>query len=296
MEDLQALYCKNVNKLPSVGIGLPVYNNVKFISNTLDSLLNQTYPNIFIYLSDDCSTDGTNAICELYAQKDKRIIYSQTEKNTGGIDNHLKVLKVATTDYFMFARGHEIFSPTLIEDGVKVLEKEKNVILAFATPKWIDEENNIMANKHFSYYDTKGMDVVIRCAFALWGRPEYFYGLMRKNEIRKIKLFNGFLATDALTMLELALLGGFAHTCTSSRYRRYHYVNETYKKANQRYKKTYSQHINFFDILFPYARTVINMFKAIKKSKIKFSDKIKILLIVIFTAPLRFLASSGKQL
>ena len=52
------------NRLPSVGIGLPVYNNARHVSKTLDSLLNQSYTNIVIYLSDDCSDDGTGEICQ----------------------------------------------------------------------------------------------------------------------------------------------------------------------------------------------------------------------------------------
>jgi glycosyltransferase involved in cell wall biosynthesis len=284
------------NKSPNVGIGLPVYNNSKYLSQTLDSILNQTYSNIIVYLSDDCSIDGTEEICELYAKKDKRIIYSRAQKNTGSFDNHLKVLEMAKTDYFMFARGHEILSPTLVKDCIKILEQEKSVVLAFATPMWIDEDNNIMGEKHFGYYDTKGTDVIIRCAFALWGRPEYFYGLMLTENIKKISLSKGFIASDALYMFELALLGGFAHTCTSTRYRRYHYSTETYKKRIKRNRKLFSNQTNFLDYIFPFAKVTYYLFKAIKKSNNSLSNKIKISLIVFFTAPLRYLASRGKQL
>ena len=66
-----------MNTLPSVGIGLPVYNNAKHISKILDTLLNQSYTNIVIYLSDDCSDDGTDEICRSYAERDNRIEYSK---------------------------------------------------------------------------------------------------------------------------------------------------------------------------------------------------------------------------
>ena len=283
-------------KSPSVGIGLLVYNNSKYLSQTLDSILNQTYTNIIVYLSDDCSTDDTEEICELYAKKDKRIIYSRMEKNTGGFDNHLIILKQVKTDYFMFARGHEILSSTLVEDGIKILERGNDVVLAFSTPMWIDEDNNIMKNKPFGYYDTQGTDVVIRCAFALWGRPEYFYGLMLTENIKKMSLSKYFNAFDALNMFELALLGGFAHTCSSIRYRRYHYSTETYKKRNKRHQKLGSNHLNLIDNLFPFAKVTYYLFKAIKRSNNSFSNKVKISLVVFFTAPLRYLASRGKQL
>ena len=132
------------NSLPSVGIGLPVYNNAKYLSGTLDSILNQTYPNVTVYLSDDCSDDGTDAICASFAEKDDRIKYFRNEENLGANGNLEKVLSLASTDYFMFARGHEILSPDHIRDCVRILEEDEKVVLSFVTTQWIDEKNEII--------------------------------------------------------------------------------------------------------------------------------------------------------
>ena len=144
MDAPQALKITNGDQtLPSVGIGLPVYNNAKYLPTLLDSLLNQTYPNIIIYISDNCSNDGTESICARYVAKDKRIKYHRNTKNIGANANSRKVLSMATTEYFMFSRGHEILSENLVEECVKILEKEDDVVLAFCTTKWIDDDNNV---------------------------------------------------------------------------------------------------------------------------------------------------------
>ena len=58
-------------KNPLISIGIPVFNCEKTIKHVLESLLNQTYKNIEIIISDNCSTDKTKMICKKF--KDKRI-------------------------------------------------------------------------------------------------------------------------------------------------------------------------------------------------------------------------------
>jgi glycosyltransferase involved in cell wall biosynthesis len=282
--------------LPSVGIGLPVYNNSKYLSKTLDSLLNQTYPNIIIYLSDDCSDDGTDDICEYYAAKDKRIKYSRNEKNIGPSANSKKILALASTEYFMFARGHELVSQKLIEECVQVLEQDKSIVVAVGRTFWIDEEDNILLDKPVGYYDTRGLGVAIRCVFALWGNHEYYYGLTKTEIMKNIRLKRDIIGMDFIVMLEMALIGSFAHVGSSTRYRRYHYGNETYGKRMHRYKTVSYRHLRIIDHVFPFARLPYHLFLSVLKSDVSTGDKIKVLLVVLFNAPLRYLVSRGKQL
>lgn len=284
------------NSLPSVGIGLPVYNNAKYLSKTLDSILNQTYPNITVYLSDDCSDDGTDDICESYAEKDDRIKYFRNEENLGANGNLEKVLSLATTDYFMFARGHEILSPDHIRDCVRILEEDKNVVLSFVTTQWIDETNKIISNKPIGYFDTRGFDVVTRCALVFWGRLECFYGLTRTEVMKSIRFSENIIANDLIMLLEMALTGSFAHVRSGVRYRRYHYSGETYRKRLQRYRTGAYRQLKTIDRLFPFARLPYHLCLSVMKSKVSASDKTKILLVVLFNAPLKYIVSRGKQL
>lgn len=284
------------NALPSVGIGLPVYNNAKHLSKTLDSLLNQTYRNITVYLSDDCSDDGTGDICQRYAGKDNRIRFSRNERNMGANANHAKVLSLATTEYFMFARGHEVLSSNHIADCVRILEADETVVLAFATTQWIDDDDTVVVKKPIGYFDTRGFDVVTRCALVLWGNYECFYGLTRTKAMKSIRALEEIMASGVITLLEMALRGSFAHIRSSIRYRRYHYSSETYHQRIQRYKASTYRHLGAIDRILPFARLPYHLFLSVLKSNVSKGDKIRILLVVLFNAPLRYLVSRGKQL
>lgn len=281
---------------PTVGIGLPVYNNSKHLSKTLDSLINQTYSNIFIYLSDDCSNDGTDAICELYAEKDKRIQYSRNEINVGPYENHKKVLSLSTTDYFMFSRGHEILSLNLIEECVRVMEEDRSLAFAFARTVWIDEKDNIIPNKPIGYIDTRGFDVVTRCALGLWNNPNCFYGLARSEAIKSIRIFVQSMGSDQIMLFEMALIGAFAHVPSTTRYRRYIYSEETFRKRVEKYKTITFKKLNIIERIWPYARTPFELILSLKKSNISIKNKILILFVILFNSPLRYLVSVGKQL
>ena len=55
-----------MNEGPKVSVGMPVYNGEKKLAKALESIINQTYTNIEIIISDNCSTDLTSEICQKY--------------------------------------------------------------------------------------------------------------------------------------------------------------------------------------------------------------------------------------
>ena len=64
-----------------VSIITPSYNSEEFISETINSIINQTYPNWELLITDDCSTDNTIEIIESYVKNDSRIKLFKLEKN-----------------------------------------------------------------------------------------------------------------------------------------------------------------------------------------------------------------------
>ena len=103
------------NQPPKVTIGMPVYNGEKFLCNTLDCLLAQSYTNLELIISDDASTDSTSKICTEYAAKDSRIKYIRHTKNLGieseagftPLPNFNFVLKLFFNSFYKF--GHIFF-------------------------------------------------------------------------------------------------------------------------------------------------------------------------------------------
>ena len=124
------------DKIPKVSIGIPVYNGEKFLRSSLDCLLNQSYENIEIIISDDTSTDSTKIICEEYMKKDLRIKYIQQKKNLGAFYNFNFVLSQAKSKYFMWAEVDDKWEPEFIEKNVAVLESNPKIVGSISEVSW----------------------------------------------------------------------------------------------------------------------------------------------------------------
>lgn len=111
--------------MAKVFIGMLTYNGERFIGKAIESLLNQSFSDITLFISDDASTDNTQAICEEYAQKDSRIIYRRQEKNIGMFPNFKFVLDNAHGDYFMWASHDDLWEKDFIKVCVKNIENKK---------------------------------------------------------------------------------------------------------------------------------------------------------------------------
>lgn len=91
---------------PLISIIVPIYNVESYVNKCIDSILNQTYKNIEIILVDDGSSDGCGAICDEYANQDKRIIIvHQDNKGLSGARN--AALDIAKGDYILFVDGDD---------------------------------------------------------------------------------------------------------------------------------------------------------------------------------------------
>lgn len=119
-----------ISELPLVSIGLPVFNMEKTITRALDSLLNQTYPNFEIILSDNCSTDKTAEVCKKYAEKYEKIKLNLNKKNLGIVTNFKIVHSKGKGKYFMWAGADDYWKPQFIETLVKELESDPSVGVA----------------------------------------------------------------------------------------------------------------------------------------------------------------------
>ncbi len=85
-------------------IGIPAYNEEKYIRQTIESCINQAG---CVIVSDNASTDGTGKICEELAQKYSNLTYIRQEKNIGGSANFQFCLDWAKTKYFMWHGAHD---------------------------------------------------------------------------------------------------------------------------------------------------------------------------------------------
>ena len=132
---------------PLVSIALCTYNGEKFLSRLLESIVNQSYRNIEIIITDDCSVDNTWSILEIYREKDSRIKLNRNEKNLGYIKNFEKTILSCTGTYIALADQDDIWLPDKITVSV---ENIKNNILVYHDSNFIDENDAPLGTESMS--------------------------------------------------------------------------------------------------------------------------------------------------
>lgn len=123
-----------------ISIIVPIYNVEKYLRKCVDSLINQTYQNIEIILVDDESPDNCPKICDELAKKDHRI--KVIHKKNGGLSDARNCgLKIAKGKYVMFVDSDDYVSNTMVEDLVKLKEKN-NAQISICNRIYVDENGN----------------------------------------------------------------------------------------------------------------------------------------------------------
>lgn len=106
-----------------LSIGLPTFNGERSIRRAVESLLNQTHKDFELLISDDASSDATEAICRDFASRDTRVIFFRNSANLGVFPNTLRILELASGEFFMWAAQDDFWEPSFVE---KNLEKIRN--------------------------------------------------------------------------------------------------------------------------------------------------------------------------
>ena len=105
------------NANPLVSIIVPVFNVEKYIKESLESILSQTYSNLEVIIIDDCSTDSTYEICSKYADKNEKIKLYQTKSNKGTPSSPKNLgLKKATGEFILFVDGDDFIDISMIDN------------------------------------------------------------------------------------------------------------------------------------------------------------------------------------
>ena len=129
------------NKIPLISIITPNYNCGRFIAQTIESVLAQTYTNWEMLIVDDCSTDNSYQIALEYAQKDSRIKVFQNEKNSGAAISRNKAIELSQGEYLAFLDSDDLWLPEKLEKQLQFMQ-ENDCDFSFTEYEHIDEENN----------------------------------------------------------------------------------------------------------------------------------------------------------
>ncbi len=129
-----------------VSIITPSYKTAKFIKETINSVIAQTYTNWEMLIVDDCSNDETKEIVDSF--KDARIKYFENENNQGAAISRNKALKMAKGKWIAFLDSDDLWEPNKLEKQVFFMEKN-NYNFSYTRYIQIDENSKPIGKEVF---------------------------------------------------------------------------------------------------------------------------------------------------
>ena len=197
---------------PKVSIGMPVYNMEDTVQEAIDSVLNQTFSDFQLIISDNASDDGTEEICRAAARQDSRVIYHRNPVNILAENFHLTLL-LSKGKYFMWASADDARRPEMIARCVEVLEANPEAVLAYTHTELLDPATGTR-RKYFDSYRLDQEDLAERYVSLIQSLDlgNAIYGLYRRSVQSTIPPFargsSRFIAfTDAVFLANVVLQG-----------------------------------------------------------------------------------------
>jgi glycosyltransferase involved in cell wall biosynthesis len=149
-----------------VSICIPTYRYGRYIAETIESILRQTFTDFELLIIDDNSPDDTADIVAQYAQRDTRIRFSVNPENLGMVKNWNFCLSQARGDYIKFVFGDDLLaSPDALERMVSLLDSDPTISLVASARNLIDERSEVLAATSGFQGDCTlaGTDVINHC-------------------------------------------------------------------------------------------------------------------------------------
>jgi hypothetical protein len=216
---------------PLVTIGLPVYNSERYLRQSLDSLLAQTYSDFVLIINDNASTDGTPRICEEYVAADPRLKCFRNTTNIGNPRNFNRIFELTTTRYLKWSTADDFWDPTFLERAVEVMEGDPTVALCYPKTFIVDAEGGnprpVEDNLHLVQPDPaeRFLGVISNIGLA-----HQHLGLIRMACLRRTHLLGVHVASDVNLLAELALYGKFHELPERLFFRRFHKTSGSWKR------------------------------------------------------------------
>lgn len=125
-----------------VSIITPTYNSERYITDTITSVLNQSYVNWEMIIVDDCSVDRTREIVNQFILKDSRIKMITLEKNSGAAIARNKALEISVGRFVAYLDADDIWFPQKLESQIQFM-LQKNIGFSCVSYEVIDDDGNL---------------------------------------------------------------------------------------------------------------------------------------------------------
>ena len=227
--------------MAEISVIIPVYNEIKFIQKTLESVVGDADE---IILSDNASTDGTSDICQDFANKYHEIKYTRHKENMGSAKNFLFAADRASGKYIRSIGAHDMSSIGSNRRMASLLDNNPDVVMVY--PKHIIGLKNDYSFNYFHDFSEFGNDLMsdqasIRIGSMITNLREFsiFFGLWRRDVFMNCintRIFQS-VATDHTILSTTAAKGKMLADDKSIFFRMYQYDEKKINNKENRFVK-----------------------------------------------------------
>jgi glycosyltransferase involved in cell wall biosynthesis len=223
-----------------ISVGIPVYNCERFVAQSIEAILAQTFTDFELVVSDNASTDGTEQICREYAARDTRIRYFRQPTNIGGPANFRYVFGVGRGEYQKWTTADDYWAPTFLDRAVRVLDQHPDVVLCYSKTQLIDIAGQPLEiyedNLHLIEDSGRARFLTL---MRIIGLCHADLGLIRRSAMQRTRLMTNERHCDVHFVAELALYGKFWLLPEPLFYRRKHVGSSSWDLNDETRQRNY---------------------------------------------------------
>lgn len=197
--------------IPLVTLGMPVYNGESYLESALRGLQAQTWPHLEILISDNASTDGTEALCRRFAAADPRIRYLRQPENIGAARNFEFLAHAARGAFFAWCAHDDLRLPDFVAACAAELLHRPDAVLCNSAVVFLDEAGIARPEWADLNFETRATTRPER-AQRLVDHMDWvdMYGLIRRDALLRALPIEPVWGGDVVISMKLLMLGEFA--------------------------------------------------------------------------------------
>lgn len=266
-----------------ITLGLPVYNREKYIGKSMDSLLGQTFSDFELVISDNASTDGTEAICRDYAGRDPRIRYHRSPENVGANRNFNRVFELARGKYLKWCTSDDFWAPEMLAKTYPVMEGDPSIVLCYPKTMIVDTDGNPQEpyEDNLHLMDDNPADRFINL-FSRLRLCHQHLGLIRRDLLARTALLGDHIACDVNLLAELTLYGKFYEYPERLFFRRLHPGSSSWQKNWRQDREARNRQLDFTDprrvlgVRYHLWRRHLAFLKAVRRAPLSTRDRARL--------------------
>jgi glycosyltransferase involved in cell wall biosynthesis len=260
-----------------VTIGLPVYNSERHLKQSLDSLLNQSFSDYRLIISDNASTDRTAEICQDYAKRDKRIDYFRNSANIGLSPNFNRVFELSDSPYFKWATADDYWAPSMLEKALDIMESDADIALCYPKTTLVDAEGGnpqpYEDNLHLISDSPRERFIQLLEQIHL---SHQHLGVSRASMVRRTHMLGEHVGSDINLLAELTLYGKFYEIPERLFFRRFHELSSSWARTDPKHQAKRYHSSRSARIVLNDWRQYMEFFKAVHAGPLGFRDKLSL--------------------